>query len=373
MYNYPLYGHSIDLPTNDQYGWIKTVYKLTMNNWVDSGSRVMFVTLNFVNMNISTISVIVLCIEISPSGNLIPSLEIRSVDCSIFDPVSISLQVLIEIVILVQWVVLGRDLFRSVEEIDYEAVKSLPNKVAQFRNPRDMLKSWEEYDNQSFYKRIRLPYLGEVVMMFLFLMISVVQLAKLSWYHSTLKPAIDFDNSSYVDLFPITEDYAWIVNIDCFITLLLGISMVQHTLIWIHDISIFSTMLSIALREIGWFIIACIIGFIGFVVLFYQLIGPFEYVYSSLDRAILSVFCTFLGSWKSSNSFEEYIGVWAVVFGIGLLMVAKTAMYMSSVLNMQWQLMEARNIGFPKHKYRSLRKKQKESAEDVNIIPNVDS
>lgn len=358
LHSYPMYGHTIYLSTHNLNEWHETFLKLKTHNWIDAGTRAVFITLNFVNPNVSMISVVVICIEIGPGGNLITTLVVKSVDYSIYDPVSVGLQVMIIVLLVMEWVLVGRDLFKAVEEIDYLALKYLPNKVVLFRNARDMIRSWEQYDKKPICKRLRMPYFGEGLILISFLIISIVQMCKLIWYHTEFKPRLDFDDTEYVNLYSISEDYNWIVNMDCFITLIFGISMVQYTLIWIHDISLYSTMLSMSIREIGWYIIACIPCAIAFIVLFYETLGPVEYAYSSLDRAFLGVLSTFLGDWKVSGSCMNYLWLGMIVISFGMLLLSKGALYIAQVLNIQWHLMEARNIIIPNEYYRSLRKKQ---------------
>jgi hypothetical protein len=358
LHSYPMYGHTVYLSTHNLNDWHKTYLKLKSHNWIDAGTRAVFITLNFVNPNVSMISVVVICIEIGSGGNLITTFLMKSVDYSIYDPVSVGLQVIIIALLVIEWILVGRDLFKPVEEIDYLALKYLPNKVVLFRHSRDMIRSWEQYDKKPICKRLRMPYFGEGLILVSFLIISLVQMCKLIWYHTELKSELDFDDTAYVNLYSISEDYNWIVNMNCFITLFFGISMVQYTLIWIHDISIYSTMLSMSIREIGWYIIACIPCVIAFIVLFYETLGPFEYAYSSFDRAFLGLLSTFLGDWKISGSYVNHVWLGMVVISFAILLLSKGAFYIAQVLNIQWHLMEARNIIVPNENYRSLRKKQ---------------
>lgn len=135
---------------------------LQSNNWIDSGTRAVFITINFVNPNISALTTSITMIEIDTSGNIVPSFNIRTFSYSIYNTQSATVQIFIIIFMLFQTLLMLRDLMKTSEEIEYFSVRNIPSKRSQFRDPKVMIQSWEEHDSKPLPKRLRKPSVGEI-------------------------------------------------------------------------------------------------------------------------------------------------------------------------------------------------------------------
>lgn len=188
-------------------------------------------------------------------------------------------------------------------------------------------------------------------------------LARVIWYFTLFKSEINFENDKYVDLWTIGESYSFLSNFDSIVTLFLGIALVQYSLFWIPELSFIYTMLVIAFKEISVFLFVCLIGLLSFIVLFFYMIGPHDYNFSRFDKAFISVFQLFLGNWNSNQEWEEYILMFVVIFSVALFYIWKIVMVNSQILNIQWQIMEARKEVLKKKKPKEA--KSEEKLEDI--------
>lgn len=159
---YPMSGHNIDLPTTDYTTWIHKTNDLQSRNWIDMGTRAVLISVNFVNPNLSALTTSVTLIEIDTSGNIVPSFNIRTFSYLIYNSQSATLQIVLLIFIVFQSILMFRDLLKTSEEIEYFAVRNIPSKRSQFRDPKVMIINWQEHDTKPFNKKFRKPYLGEI-------------------------------------------------------------------------------------------------------------------------------------------------------------------------------------------------------------------
>lgn len=159
---YPLSGHSIEMPTTNYSEWVSKLMYLQSKNWIDNGTRAVFITINFVNPNLSTLSTSMTTIEIDTSGNIVPSFNIRTFSYSIYNYQSAIIQIFIIIFMLFQSILMLRDLMKTSEEIEYFSVRNIPAKRSQFRDPKVMIQYWEEHDSKPLLKRFRRPFMGEI-------------------------------------------------------------------------------------------------------------------------------------------------------------------------------------------------------------------
>lgn len=170
---------------------------------------------------------------------------------------------------------------------------------------------------------------------------------------------MDFDNEEYVDIWNIGDSYSYFSNLDSIITLFLGVNLVQYSLFWIPELSFIYTMLIIAFREISVFLFVCLIGVLAFIVLYFYLLGPLDYNFSRFDKAFISVFQLFLGNWSSNLLWTDYLSTMVVIFSLVLFFIWKMVMVNSQVLNIQWQIMEARKEVLKKRKPKEAKSEEK--------------
>ena len=151
------------MPTTNYSEWVSKVMYLQSKNWIDSGTRAVFITINFVNPSLSTLTTSISVIEIDTSVNIIvPSFNIRTFSYSIYNAQSSIIQIFLIIFMLFQSYLMIWDLMKTSEEIEYFSVRNIPSKRSQFRDPKHMIQYWEEHDSKPFLKRFRRPFLGEI-------------------------------------------------------------------------------------------------------------------------------------------------------------------------------------------------------------------
>ena len=170
---------------------------------------------------------------------------------------------------------------------------------------------------------------------------------------------MDFDNEIYVDIWSIGDSYTFFSNLDSMITLLFGVNLVQTSIFWIPELSFIYTMLTSAFHEISVFLFVCMIGVLAFIVLYFCILGPFDYNYSRFDKAFISVFQLFLGKWSSSMEWTDHLSTMVVIFSVVLFFIWKMVMINSHILNIQWQIMEARKEVLKKRKPKEVKNEEK--------------
>jgi hypothetical protein len=143
---YGNHGFRAELPVNNFDQWQQKVNSLWRGQWIDLGTRMIVITLNVVNPNISQASVVKIVFEIDNAGNVAPSYRIRSFDVDSFDSTSIILQVFLQLLIITQYIITFRDLSVTPGELNYFAFRKMPEKLTEFEPIKATYDTWVKHD-----------------------------------------------------------------------------------------------------------------------------------------------------------------------------------------------------------------------------------
>jgi hypothetical protein len=219
----------------------------------------------------------------------VPSYQLLSFGNDQLDETTIILYVTILLLIIVLIVIVFRDLTMSVSEYSYFALRNMPDKLGQFEPMSETLQEWQEHDEQSTFRKLRLPYSTESVNYFTFIALPVMIIGKIIWFFDIFEPDFDLSGGTYSDMTHIARTASQFSNFEGIMTLFLYASSVKYVMFWVNEVALLTEAMGEAWGKMKEFVFASALVLLGFAVVFHISWGTILYGFTKFDYSIASV------------------------------------------------------------------------------------
>ena len=278
--SYPLEGYTVYLPTNNYSLWDSKVNTLVANNWVDSRTRAVFISLDFAIPLSKFLASFVYFVEISPTGEFTENIEFHKFSYQNYSQSLVALHSLTAFLALLSIGVLWKKL--SFSKANWNAYRSHLSILSLGKLTKlQKLKEAELKDLFQF-----LVYLSALVLL----------LAKFIWFESNLNPFSSTDN-----YFGVAKQSQTILSCFYAVFLLLIAVVLQFIATW--KPKLLNLTSGQAFKEYLVVGLVFCLPFFGFMVSFMTLLGSYNGSFTGHTNCFLSVTSLFFGKLQSFHEF----------------------------------------------------------------------
>lgn len=294
---YPLSGYAAELPVADLNEWESIVAQLQSVNWIDEGTRAIFITMNFFAPSPRVISMLIPVFEISSSGIFVQNFKIYSLQDALFSNTRLTIHILIFIVSLFLLILSIRNLFRIPEEYKYYKLKD--DTKFDYKTLQDKL---DENLKKKFFKRIHKPKFGDLLGILCVISALIIEISNLSWYFSIYKSYIDYVHS-YADLYERLQGYGMTNDARAILILFLACNLMRYYSRFLSKYSEAFVVLLECFKMFYYYVILCFLPLFVFSVHYFFFLGPYNPAFCLFEATFVSTIRLFIGSWPTSQDF----------------------------------------------------------------------
>ena len=299
---YPLAGYSVELPVKNETGWNETIFQLKNTTWIDTGTRAVFISMNFINPTSQIITSVVPFFEISSSGVFIRNFKISTAQNKLYSVSSSIIHFFIVLIVLfLLFLEIGNNI-RLKDEKRFFSVTPHFNRLGKEEMQELLLK----HKQIKCYKRFRKPELGEFFSFLTLIFILVLELTIITWYNAVFNKKIS-SSAGYSNIYGTLQGYNMINDARSIMTLWLSINIIRYILIWLSKVSQMFKVVIYSSTQYSFYIVLFYIPLLAFSVHYMYFLGPYSQEFNSLHSSLLSVIQIFNGQWPSATNFLNYI------------------------------------------------------------------
>ncbi|CAG9311848.1 PKD1L2 [Blepharisma stoltei] len=324
--SYNLDGFSAYLDPTNFTDWSLKKQRLIANKWIDPGTRAVFLTFNLANVDLGLLTTVMPFVEIDRVGNYFTNFQIYTINYELYKDDLIYYHVFIFILLFFATIFEIRRLFLPRIFYKYMAKKFLTNEESDV-NFKELNELLIENNKKPFYKRLRKPNGTEIFVFVVLVCAWIMEITKLIWYSSAYKPGIDIDTSTYTNLIKIGYEFQAIENATSIIIVTLALTLLRYGVFYSRRLTLMYNMVKRAMIEICVFLFFCVCTpIIGFTVLYFYMLGPWDMTFSRVDYAFLGIIRLVLGDWPTKyDAFYivpiGYIIIYQLVFAVWRIII----------------------------------------------------
>lgn len=301
---YPLSGfiNNLDIYSTTA-DWATNISTLQNMEWINDGTRAVFITMNFLNPTSKIITILMPYIEITASGIYIPNFKIYSVQNSFFSTERSLIHAFILIIAILLFIIEIIDNIRLPEEIHAYSIRRGGLKESNYEDLHDKI---IKHHAKNFFKRFHRPRAVEIVSFFTLFCVITIEIAGYSWYAAKFKTHVQY-TEGYANFYGTFQGFAMLNDVRTIITLLLAINIIRYFIIWMSEISQMFKVVKYAFTQYVFYIILCWLPILFFSVHYYYFLGPFTNVFNTLEHSYVSVIRIFTGQWPTNSNFLSFV------------------------------------------------------------------
>mmetsp|Transcript_16908 Transcript_16908/g.30311 ORF Transcript_16908/g.30311 Transcript_16908/m.30311 type:complete len:140 (-) Transcript_16908:14-433(-) len=114
--------------------------------------------------------------------------------------------------------------------------------------------------------------------------------------------------------------------------------LIKYLRIFIPHLSLMSMVLRRAVAESLSFVRFAFIGFIGFLLYFYLLMGPYSVYFSEITYSLMSLMQLLVGRWRSPIDVTEFVSLWYLIIVLSLFAYVRTVVTILQIVKFQYDL-----------------------------------
>ena len=207
-------GYSVELPVKNETGWNETIFQLKNTTWIDTGTRAVFISMNFINPTSQIITSVVPFFEISSSGVFIRNFKISTAQNKLYSVSSSIIHFFIVLIVLfLLFLEIGNNI-RLKDEKRFFSVTPHFNRLGKEEMQELLLK----HKQIKCYKRFRKPDLGEFFSFLTLIFILVLELTIITWYNAVFNKKIS-SSAGYSNIYGTLQGYNMINDARSIMTL----------------------------------------------------------------------------------------------------------------------------------------------------------
>lgn len=185
--------------------------------------------------------------------------------------------------------------------------------------------------------------MSEIINYATFLIVTLLQVIRLTWYFVIFVPNFDLKSNGYIDIAEIATSSNTIANLMGLVTILLFVSIIKYVIFWVSDVALQVEAISISFNKTLLFSAVSLCTLMGFVTFFFFQYGNEVFLFSRYTYTLTSVMQIFLGSWNVGQDFEPYSPLLFMLVCISGFLLWKQVLWYTLVVNVSWGLKAARS------------------------------
>ena len=298
---YPYNGYRATLSTTNETEWNETINALQSTNWLDSGTRVLFMQMGFVNPTSNIITMLLPFVEISEAGVYILNFKIYSIQGLLYRDSRLYIHIFIFILALLLLFFELRQNLRLIEEIKY-----LDPKNKEKTNLDELYDNIMSHCAKSIFRRFRKPKVGEWFVFFTIFSVITLEIVGYVWYVTEYKHLLNNPNDA-ATVFIASQAYSMINDARKIVIIILALNIIRYFINWLSNVSKMFEVVLYALSQYLFYIVLCLLPLFAFSIHFYYFLGAYDSNFCAVDIAIVSTIRIFIGHWPTNTYFLNYI------------------------------------------------------------------
>mmetsp|Transcript_16907 Transcript_16907/g.30289 ORF Transcript_16907/g.30289 Transcript_16907/m.30289 type:complete len:682 (-) Transcript_16907:14-2059(-) len=327
---YSIEGFKANINTTNAGDVMATVNPLLLNNYLDKSTRVVFLSMNFFNPNIGMVMPVMLLFQVDAGGNVEASISYMMFTTVKYETKKIILEsftLLISIVLFIN--LLLEITFTRLEVKTYKRFK-------QFNE--ELIASLKVHVKLPLHKRMRKPTFDESVMFSVVGLVWLSQIIDLVWDKTIYENHVDITEDEYADWYYIGWAGQAMGNFSVISSIFITYGLIKYLRIFIPHLSLMSMVLRRAVAESLSFVRFAFIGFIGFLLYFYLLMGPYSVYFSEITYSLMSLMQLLVGRWRSPIDVTEFVSLWYLIIVLSLFAYVRTVVTILQIVKFQYDL-----------------------------------
>lgn len=299
---YPLSGYIMEMPVKDHTKWTSNLFALKNTDWVDEGTRVIFVQTAFINPSSNTISMILAYFEITSSGVYIPNFHMYSLQTPLYTNFRLAIHIIIIAFALILIIYEIRDNIRFPDEL--EIYRNFSQKIEE--KSEIIYDKIAQHKKKGFWKRLRKPKPDEVFSFITLTIVIAIEIASYGWF-ATHYTRLTKEPSNHRVIYLALQGFAMTNDSRTIVTLLLATNIIRIIIIWFNKATIMFRILTYSISQYMYYAIFCMIPLFAFAIHYFYFLGPYDNAFNSLEKALVSTIRIFIGQWPSNIYFFKFV------------------------------------------------------------------
>ena len=297
---YPNNGYLNHVKLQDSLDWSKNISALKASNWIDKGTRAVFISINFYNPDSDIFSYIMPYFEMQPSGVILPNFRIYCFKAHLYNGDNAYGHGFICVLIFILFLLELRQNIRHPEEVQAFIYEKSEIELEKFY---DILKN---YHKLNFFQRLKKPSKDQILSLFTLFLAFILEIIGISMYIDHFKPASKID-VGYTNLYGTMQGVSILNDSKTLMSFFLALNVIRYMIIWLSEVNRLFLIVAGLFSHTGYYIILCLFPIIIFSGFFYYLLGPSDSAFNSVEKSFVSTIQVLCGKWPSNKRFLNFI------------------------------------------------------------------